>query len=66
MSDRYYALTVLLEEPIKDEDAEEIVAAIGMIRGVLKVTPHVADAALYFAQETARHALIQKLWDALR
>jgi cell division protein FtsX len=66
MSDRIIAYTVLLERPIKDEDAEEIRAAISMIRGVLEVREHVQDVNTLFAQETARHELIKKLWDVLQ
>ncbi len=43
MSGRYIALTVLLERPIKDEDARAIIDAIRMLEGVLDVTPVVAD-----------------------
>jgi hypothetical protein len=65
MSDRYYALTVLLERPIKDEDAAHIIEAIRMIRGVLDVQPHIATADVQWAQETAKRELGEKLWKVL-
>ena len=65
MSDRFYALTVLLEQPIKDEDAALLIAAIRQLRGVLQVEPLVADPQTYWAQEVARRELGQQLWAVL-
>ena len=65
MSERYYALTVTLEQPINDEDAEGLIEAIKHLRGVLTVAPHVADVQTHWAQETARHELGAKLWAVL-
>lgn len=65
MTDRFYALTVILDEPIRSDDAEPIVEAIKMIRGVLKVEPHVASLETYAAQERARHELGMKVWRVL-
>lgn len=62
MSDRYYALTVVLEGSIKDEDAEGLIKAIEHLRGVIEVVPLVADAAVFTAQAKARHEMREKLW----
>lgn len=37
MSDRYFALTVVLEQDIRDDDAEPLIAAIRQMRGVADV-----------------------------
>jgi hypothetical protein len=66
MTDRYFALTVLLSQETRDDDAEPIIAAIRMIKGVLDVQPQVADVQLYYAQAAARRDLEQRLWQALR
>lgn len=66
MTDRYHALTVVLEEDIRSDDAEDLINAIKMLRGVLSVTPHVTDIESHFSQERARRELIQKLWDVLK
>lgn len=66
MSDRYHCLTVVLEKEFRDDDAEKIIDAIRMIRGVLEVSPHVADPETYSAQERARRDLTTKLFKILQ
>ncbi len=65
MSDRYHALTVLLDPPLKDEDALGLIEAIRHLRGVVDVQPHVADVDTYWAQEAARRQLIQEMYAVL-
>ena len=65
MTDRYNALTVILDRDIRSDDAEEIINAIKMIRGVLKVKPHVADMSDSIADARVKAELTQKLWDVL-
>jgi hypothetical protein len=65
MTDRHIAYTVLLKEPIREDDAEPILAAIGMIKGVHKVTPVVQDVQQLFTYEQVRLELGQKLWKVL-
>jgi hypothetical protein len=65
MTDRIYALTVFLEKPTRDDDVEEIVNAILMIKGVTGVKHHIADVALEWGKEAARRELIEKLWTVL-
>lgn len=43
MTDRFHAFTVVLDRDIREDDAEPIVAAIKMIKGVQSVEPHVVD-----------------------
>jgi len=66
MTDRYYALTVALEEDIRDDDARAIIQAIAMIRGVLSVKGDVADTALYVAKMRESNRLSEKLWKVLK
>ena len=66
MTDHYYALTVVLEKPIRADDAEPIIQAILMIKDVVNVTPQVADWETYAAIESAKHELRQKLWAVLK
>lgn len=54
MTDRYNALTVVLDRDIRSDDAEAILTAIRMIKGVLSVAPHVTDTADYVAEERVR------------
>jgi hypothetical protein len=66
MTDRYFALTVTLADLIRQDDAEAIVQAIKMIKGVQDVVPQVADAETYWAHESARLELKSWLLDVLR
>ena len=63
MTDRYNALTVVLENDIRTDDAESLVKAIEQLRGVLSVTGVVSDINSYMAVERARHDLGVKLWE---
>jgi hypothetical protein len=65
MTDRVFALTVTLSESIRDDNAQPIIDAIMMIKGVVDVVPLIADAGLYVAQERAREQLAQALWNVL-
>ena len=42
MSDRYKGFVVTLDRDVKDEDAEDIITAISMIRGVIDAKPVMA------------------------
>lgn len=65
MTDRYNALTVVLDRDIRSDDAEAIINAIRQIRGVLAVDPHVADMADHVAVARVRAELTEKLWGVL-
>jgi len=65
MTDRYNALTVILEHDIRDDDAEALLSAIRQLRGVLSVSGHVSDMTDHIAQDRARHDLGQRLWNVL-
>ncbi len=65
MSDRYYALSVVLEKDMKDEDGKRIIDAIQMLRGVLSVTPHVANIETHTSELRAREELGKKIWAVL-
>ena len=65
MTDRYHSLTVALDRDIRDDDAEPILMAIRMIKGVLSVKPKVADMDSNMAEDRARIDLGQKLWDVI-
>jgi hypothetical protein len=63
MTDRYVALTVTLDHEIREEDAEPILDAIRMIKGVAGVRPVVADANTHWARENAVIILRRKLYE---
>ena len=66
MTERIKGLTVLLETDKRDDDAEYIINAIRMIKGVVSVNAHIADTDYYLAVETARRELTNKLRDVLK
>ena len=66
MTDRYAALTVTLDGPPRSDDAQVIIDAIKMIRGVAGVVPVVADVNAYWAKETAKMELLYKLIEMVR
>jgi len=61
MTDRFYALTVILEKDIREDDAEPILNAIKMIKGVQDVKGNVSDPSTWMAEERARFELGKKL-----
>lgn len=61
MTDRYNYLTVALERDIREDDAKALIGAIRMLRGVLKVAPHVVEAGDWTAEERVRRELGEKL-----
>lgn len=65
MTDRVYALTVVLEEDLRTDDVEPLIQAIERLRGVLSVGYRVSDLPLYVAQERARQEWREKLVDLL-
>jgi len=65
MTDRYNYLTVVLERNLRDDDAEGLINAIKMLRGVLEVKPNIANAADFLAETRARQDIGEKLWGVL-
>jgi len=65
MSDSYHSLTVVLAGDIKDENCESLIEAIKQLRGVISVTPIVANFDSHMAEERARRELTNKLWDVI-
>lgn len=61
MTNRYHALTVVLEKDMRDDDAKCLIEAIKMIKGVCNVKPIVSDPISWMAEERARRELGQKL-----
>jgi len=66
MSDRTRCLVVVLDEDYRTDDAQSIVDAIKMVRGVVSVRAHVSDITQHVAIETARSELRRKLHEVLR
>lgn len=65
MTDRLAGVIVTFEHDIRDDDAEPIITALNQIKGVLTVTPVVADLDLHMAETRARHKLGEEIWKVL-
>ena len=65
MTDKYNALTVILEEDIREDDAEHLIDVIKRFKGVLEVKGNVRDIGDDIAFERARQDLRQKIIDVL-
>ena len=66
MTDRHWGYVVTLEREIREDDAEETINALRMIKGVLKVEPVVGSPMDYITVARARAAIATKLWEALK
>jgi hypothetical protein len=64
MTDRHSGYIVTLTEDVREDDAETILIAIGMVRGVLSVEPVVAESLL--SQHIANQRRDAQWWKALR
>jgi hypothetical protein len=66
MTDRINALTVVLEKDTREDCVGNVLSAIKQLRGVLSVTPNVADVVSHVAEERAidlwRGRIVDLLW----
>lgn len=65
MTDRYNAFIVILGNDIREDDAQEIINAIKMIKGVLTVTPHVSGLVDLIAEKKAKIKILKKLYSVI-
>lgn len=66
MTDRHVAYTVVLEREVREDDAQRIIEAIGMVKGVREVVPVVADPGTYFAVASVRWEILGELQEVVR
>lgn len=65
MTDRHRGYVVVLENDIREDDAEAVINAMRMIKGVLTVKPIIADAASMIERERVKVEYNLKLHEAL-
>jgi len=66
MTTRLIALTVILKGEPRDDDAQSIIDAIRMIRGVADVQVIEMSPETRIAEHRAKLVLREKLWDVLK
>jgi hypothetical protein len=65
MTNRYNAVVVTFDRDIREDDAEAIINAIQMLKGVLSVTPNVSDINMHVAESRVKRELTDRLYDVL-
>ena len=65
MTDRISGLFVALEQDIREDDVEDLIKAIKLLRGVAGVSTHVSNPDLYIAATRVRSELREKLLEVL-
>lgn len=63
MTDRYSHITVVFEKDIREDDAEPILNAIRLLKGVIAVTPNVDNIAVYAGEQRALHKIRSQIQD---
>jgi len=66
MTDRLKGLTVVLDKDYREDDAEAIINAIKMVKGVQDVQTHVADLDHYMASSRAARDLGDRVIDLVQ
>lgn len=61
MTDRINALTVVLERDIREDDAQPLIDAIKMMKGVISVTSNIVTPDSYVAQIRANNKVTNTL-----
>jgi len=62
MTDRINYLTVVLEKNIREDDVQNLIDTIKMIKYVLTVEANVVNATSYVEEQRIKHQLKQKLF----
>ena len=65
MTNRIKGCTVVFERDIREDDAEAVLNAIRMVRGVLSVNPSLSTHEDWMAQERVKQEIGWKLWEIL-
>lgn len=65
MTTRHKGYVVALKSNIREDDAQALIEAIGLLRGVLSVTPVEADISDSISEQRVRHELGQALLDVV-
>lgn len=66
MTDRHAGYIVVLENDIREDDAEATLAALQQIKGVLRVQPVVSTPEIQLAEERARVEFTDRLYSFAR
>jgi len=62
VTDRYAGFVVTLADDIRKDDAESVMIALRMVKGVIGVSPMLASGYLHIAEHRARIEVREKVW----
>ena len=65
MTDRLKGCTVLFNQDVRTDDAEALLNAIQMLKGVQAVNPNVLTDSDWMARERVRGEFVKDLWQVL-
>ncbi len=66
MTDRHAAYIVVLDENLREDDAENVITALGMVKGVATVEPVVASRDQHIAKARMKEDVVGKLYVVIR
>jgi hypothetical protein len=66
VTDRYSGFIVVLDKDIREDDAENVVTALRMVKGVASVAPIPANPQSYIAEQRVRQEITTRVWEALK
>ena len=66
MTDRLVGVVVTFHEDMRVDDAQPLIDAMRLIRGVVDVSPVVSDVVSRMAEQRAKRQLSEKLLEALK
>jgi len=66
MTDRLKGVVVTFDRDIREDDAEYILNAIRMIKGVIDVTPNVLNSDDHINRMRIENEIREKLWQAFK
>ena len=66
MTDRHAGYVVVLDRDMREDDAQDVIKAISLLKGVAAVTPHLASPDLAIATLRAHRTIEARLHAALK
>lgn len=66
MTDRTNSLIVVLEQDLHTDDAESIINALKMVKGVLSVEANISNITDHIAKTRAKYELLDKLSNIIK
>lgn len=66
MTDRFKGFVVVLDADVREDDAEDIKKALGMVKGVIEVAPVAVATDDFINRSRIRMELVEKLFNVLR